>query len=603
MKNLLLAFGCLLLPVLNNDLSAQLISQFTWDNSTDPSVADVGPNAVSINEFATVKLRTDGNTNGLAPGAIPNKADLNMILADSSIFNVPGIDLSVDYQSDENSYQLIRRGNFRMGESGFNVTYRVTEANGTCSDPIVSPDFTIERVDTLRNYRFRYEAASGIGQLFIDDGVVWTSTPTPHQPLCWSGAGNITVGSGLDGSGLDKAVFDNLRIEAIPHISPPSDADTILYFDWEQGDPLISAIGPDAISVGAGITTRTRLDGNTLGIAAPITPATGEDSNLDLVIAEDPLFDVEGIDLSVDYQRDEGTYTIFSRNNFVFCQNGINVTYRVTEPDGSCSAPISSTPATAAEDDTYRNYRFRYEPNTGVATLSVDDDLLWVNAGAATPGQALCWTGDGDLVIGTELDGSDTGNTILDNLRIGGIALSSSLPVELVSFTAEPKREAVWLSWRTATESGNDYFELQRLGNSGTWMALGRTRGYGTTHQPQQYQTVDNAPLAGTNYYRLRQVDLDGTATYSQIVEVTMGAALESPVQVFPNPSRDAVNFTGLPDRIDRLGLHDQQGRDLSATVTFRRQSDGTLSVRLGNLEPGIYFLRADDRTVRLVKQ
>lgn len=94
------------------------------------------------------------------------------------------------------------------------------------------------------------------------------------------------------------------------------------------------------------------------------------------------------------------------------------------------------------------------------------------------------------------------------------------LPVELVEFTAELKGQTVVLDWSTLTETDNDYFTVQRSQNGRSFNALGEELGAGTTVIPQHYSYVDNAPLAGVSYYRLKQTDIDGKYSYSNIVPI-----------------------------------------------------------------------------------
>ena len=95
------------------------------------------------------------------------------------------------------------------------------------------------------------------------------------------------------------------------------------------------------------------------------------------------------------------------------------------------------------------------------------------------------------------------------------------LPVELASFEATADGEnTVELSWQTASETNNEGFEVQRQLGEDDWTSLGFLEGAGTTTQPQTYQyTAEDVP-AGSQQFRLKQVDLDGDSTYSDTVSV-----------------------------------------------------------------------------------
>lgn len=91
------------------------------------------------------------------------------------------------------------------------------------------------------------------------------------------------------------------------------------------------------------------------------------------------------------------------------------------------------------------------------------------------------------------------------------------LPVELVTFTASAMDDRVRLNWITATESDNAYFEVQRSTDGTSFNTVGIVNGAGTTYTEQHYVHDDIAPIPGMNYYRLRQVDLDGASGFSEV--------------------------------------------------------------------------------------
>ncbi len=126
----------------------------------------------------------------------------------------------------------------------------------------------------------------------------------------------------------------------------------------------------------------------------------------------------------------------------------------------------------------------------------------------------------------------------------GKVSISYALlPVELTSFRAVLQDDrSVLLDWETASETNNEGFEVERSGDGIQWSLLGFVDGHGSTLEAQAYNFVDALPLAGTNYYRLRQVDFDGGHEYSKTVsvevEVTKGRLV-----LFPNPASTEVNL------------------------------------------------------------
>ncbi len=118
------------------------------------------------------------------------------------------------------------------------------------------------------------------------------------------------------------------------------------------------------------------------------------------------------------------------------------------------------------------------------------------------------------------------------------IALATTLPVELASFAAYAGEGEVVLEWTTKTESNNYGFEVQRQDGPGLeWKVLGFVPGAGTTTRPRAYRFVDRKLTARTYSYRLRQIDNDGTFTYSSVVEaVVWPPASSALVGNYPNP-------------------------------------------------------------------
>jgi Secretion system C-terminal sorting domain len=118
-------------------------------------------------------------------------------------------------------------------------------------------------------------------------------------------------------------------------------------------------------------------------------------------------------------------------------------------------------------------------------------------------------------------------------LRLAG---TGALPVELTAFTAELNKNTVQLAWHTATETNNKGFDIQRSIEGKVWQSLGFVDGAGTTLLPQDYLFLDEKPYIGTNYYRLKQTDIDGAVSFSKIVSVTNAKDLT--YQIAPNPTK-----------------------------------------------------------------
>ena len=100
------------------------------------------------------------------------------------------------------------------------------------------------------------------------------------------------------------------------------------------------------------------------------------------------------------------------------------------------------------------------------------------------------------------------------------------------------------MTWQTATEKNNEGFDIERSTDGKNWETIGFVQGYGTTQEVQNYTYTDEAPLAGTNYYRLKQVDFDGQFEYSSIINVQF-AMSNVELQIFPNPVENELTIVG----------------------------------------------------------
>lgn len=166
---------------------------------------------------------------------------------------------------------------------------------------------------------------------------------------------------------------------------------------------------------------------------------------------------------------------------------------------------------------------------------------------------------------------------------------SAVLPIMLASFEARYD-QFVFLQWRTATEISNDYFAIERSAAGSLFSEISRVRGAGNSFEPQRYTFTDEAPWAGLNYYRLRQVDFDGQSAYS--ATVTVVAAKPGEVRLFPSPATDFLKIQ-LEKPLNENAvweLSDLAGRQLMSGVFFAENTD--FEINTGELPEGVHILR-----------
>jgi len=191
---------------------------------------------------------------------------------------------------------------------------------------------------------------------------------------------------------------------------------------------------------------------------------------------------------------------------------------------------------------------------------------------------------------------------------------TTSLPVELTSFSASSNSNVVNLIWNTATEVNNYGFEIQRsvgqISNlSPVWTKIGFVKGSGNSNSPKNYSFVDNNPdQSGTVKYRLKQIDNDGNFKYSSIVTVNLLPTKFELYQNYPNPFNPttAISYQLSTNSHVTLKLYDVLGREV-ATLVDKEQNAGRYSVELSadkyQLASGVYFYRITAGNYTAVKK
>jgi Secretion system C-terminal sorting domain len=165
------------------------------------------------------------------------------------------------------------------------------------------------------------------------------------------------------------------------------------------------------------------------------------------------------------------------------------------------------------------------------------------------------------------------------------------LPVNFAGFEAKLDGEIVTLEWATLGEKDNAYFEIARSKDALNYSVVGQVEGSGTVSSRRSYRLVDyNAPR-GTLYYRLTQVDTDGTRSEHPRIRSVV-KELNPNLTIFPNPSTESVRISGVNEAAE-VGVYDANGKlYLNKKVDSR---DNEISLK--GMPEGIYLIRVQDET------
>lgn len=174
----------------------------------------------------------------------------------------------------------------------------------------------------------------------------------------------------------------------------------------------------------------------------------------------------------------------------------------------------------------------------------------------------------------------------------------SPLPVELVSFDAVllNERQAA-VSWQTASEFNSSYFEVQRSADGENWIGIGTVAAQGNSQTTIDYALMDNAPLSGVSYYRLKQVDSNGEFRLSDIQSVNNSRKINQ-VKIYPNPTDKGLVTIVSDEPISGLSVYDALGK-----VVFETQidSDDTYLLDTQAFEAGMYWINLNGEKYKLI--
>lgn len=181
---------------------------------------------------------------------------------------------------------------------------------------------------------------------------------------------------------------------------------------------------------------------------------------------------------------------------------------------------------------------------------------------------------------------------------------TAPLPVTWQYFSAHQEGKNVRLNWQTSNETEHDYYVVEWSTDGQHFLPLATVRLPSTPSATvMQYTHIHQQPTNGSNYYRIRQVDLDGAFSFSSIERLTLTNDGEAPsFSLFPNPASEAVQLrfsdNNFAQDVQLLGV---TGLPLQ---TYRVSStEQSLTIPLSNLPQGIYLLRAGGQTRRVVKR
>lgn len=183
------------------------------------------------------------------------------------------------------------------------------------------------------------------------------------------------------------------------------------------------------------------------------------------------------------------------------------------------------------------------------------------------------------------------------------------VPVELTSFTANSFGNSVVLNWITATETNNKGFDVEKSADGKTFAKIAFLQGAGNSVKSILYNFSDQNVAAGKYYYRLKQVDFDGSFSYSNVAEVNVAAVPGSfsLSQNYPNPFNPttSISFTVAKSEMVSLKVFNTLGQQVAQLFNQQAEAGKTYNVSFdaSNLTSGIYFYQLNQGSNSITKK
>lgn len=212
---------------------------------------------------------------------------------------------------------------------------------------------------------------------------------------------------------------------------------------------------------------------------------------------------------------------------------------------------------------------------------------------AKSPSSSPAWALNGTCVLSTPVTAVQR-TAMAGFSKFATIQNSITLPVELISFTGTKQAEEVLLKWVTASEKNSDYFVVEKSTDGINFTAIGNVSAAGNSNKILNYSLTDKTPWIGENYYRLKQVDKDGTYEYSGIVHVEFYATKSFVNNIHPNPVNNNLYFDyyALTDDKLQIRLYDYSGSVIIDDSKIVNSGKTMVHTDISRLAKGIYILK-----------
>ncbi|MEQ8517599.1 MAG: LamG-like jellyroll fold domain-containing protein [Cytophagales bacterium] len=345
---------------------------------------------------------------------------------------------------------------------------------------------------------------------------------------------------------------------------------------------------PDLTSNNLDGTMTNMLAGDIETSAAPIGDASVYVYTVSTGTADQNIASAAGDDITIDF-------TAGTANAFYLYR--VDMSPNVTTPPGTqniLSGYVYYGTKTLGNSGLTYTVIYNYDGHTGI----VDENDL--ELAKRDDNADLTWSQE-----------SATLNTVANTLTLTGQTGSEyilasvgadALPIELLSFTAHQKEEAVIIEWKTISEKNNAYFDVLRSTNGIDWIEVVSVESKRDAISIiQGYTALDNSPEKGHSYYRLKQTDFDGTFSFSNIISLTFESS--NSIQIYPNPSSGLTLINGNDFELEDFSVINSFGQSVDSYIKVEIQNSENATIDLSNLKAGLYFIKTATGLHKVFKQ
>ena len=246
--------------------------------------------------------------------------------------------------------------------------------------------------------------------------------------------------------------------------------------------------------------------------------------------------------------------------------------------------------------------------NLTVQPSDVSKVRIIKSAGSNTAGSHhASWTGlTNQSTSGSASDFTVTGTSTGFSFFGAGSDDGNALPVELVSFSGACNDGVVELIWETASEYNSSHFDVENSRDGITWDVVKTIEAEGFSTELVEYNYNDINAHGGDNYYRLTQVDIDGTSKIYDVINVSCSQTTSGYFSIFPNPS--SGSFQVMLNNSDIVGQAEMNIVDTKGNRVFMKSINVKTGINMfvinENLAPGIYYVsvKNGDKTTTVLK-